>query len=125
LYDVNNILEHYGIPGMHWGRRKNRSNKPRKLSRREIIEKESSEDATRKRQLRKKKLHELTNEELKTLNTRMQLEKQYRELTKTDVSSGRRFVADVLTNTSKQTANTYTSRYLSKGVELALKTVIS
>jgi hypothetical protein len=124
MHDVNNILEHYGIPGMHWGHHKSRSIKPRKISRREMVERESSEDAIKKNQLRKKKLHELTNEELKALNTRMQLEKQYRELTKTDVSSGRKFVADILTNTSKQTASAYASRYLSKGIELALKTII-
>jgi len=61
-------LEHYGIKGMRWGVRKKRSRTPSASS------KETSA-------LRKKKAFELTDEELKKVNKRLNLEKQYKEAT--------------------------------------------
>lgn len=123
MNDVNDFLEHYGILGMRWGRRKGRTTMPGRPSRKEKME--VSEDHKQKMRLRKKKLNQMSNTELKTLNERLQLERQYKELSKQDISSGRKFTNDILTNAAKQTATSYVSKYMTKGVDAAVKKVVS
>lgn len=79
-------LEHIGVLGMRWGHR------------RAPMPDTSSQDHQTTRALRTKKVHELSNDELKKLTTRLQLEKQYRELTKQDISPGQKFVTELLTS---------------------------
>lgn len=76
-----NDLQHFGILGMHWGVRKASTSHP---------------DHVTAVGLKKKKLHELSNAELKTLTSRLQLEKQFKDLSKQDVSAGKKFVTDLL-----------------------------
>lgn len=63
-----NELYHHGVKGMRWGVRRK---KPR-----------VSEDAARAQRIRKKSLSEMSNQELKDLNNRLNLERQYKDLTK-------------------------------------------
>lgn len=99
-------MYHYGILGMRWGKRKGTSTSTTtKLSK----------DAKEKQNLKKKKVSEMTNDELRKLNTRMQLEKQYKELTPT--TKGRKIVTDLLVGAAKQTAQTYIQKYASKKIE--------
>jgi hypothetical protein len=83
-------LYHFGILGMHWGHRKDGS--PGSTH----VKREPSEDFKKKVSLKKKRLYEMTNVELKALNGRMNLEKQYKELTQQDVSKGKQFVMKAL-----------------------------
>lgn len=62
-----NELKHYGVPGMRWGRRKGRT---------------VSEDYATTKQIRKKKISEMSNRELQTANNRLTLERNYKSLTK-------------------------------------------
>lgn len=87
-----NELTHFGIPGMKWGIRRKRPSGPDT----------SSEDHRTASSLKKKKLSEMSNEELKKLTTRLQLEKQYKDLTKVEVDAGRKFMSDVVTGVAKQ-----------------------
>ena len=52
---------------------------------------------------------------------RLQMEKQYKQLTSSEISVGRKFVQDVLTNAAKQTATNYVSKYMTKGIDAAIK----
>lgn len=63
----NNELKHYGVLGMKWGRRKGR-----------IV----SEDSANTAKIRKKKIREMSNQELRTANDRLTLERNYKSLTK-------------------------------------------
>lgn len=64
----NNYLAHYGILGMKWGvRRKSRT---------------PSADSAKVKAIRKKKIDEMSNQDLRDANTRLQLESQYKQLTK-------------------------------------------
>jgi hypothetical protein len=90
-----NELTHFGIPGMKWGVRRKRPSGP------------SSSDHTTARSLQGKKLNELSNEELKKLTTRLQLEKQYKDLTKVEIGGGRKFVTDVLQTSAKTIASKF------------------
>jgi len=111
-------IKHYGIPGMKWGVRKAREfgRARRDHFKRSVKQKygvdldnprRPSSDHTVSRGLKKKKLKELSNEELKTLTTRLQLERNYKDLTKRQTSAGERFVGDVLKESGKQIATKY------------------
>ena len=97
---TNEHMEHVGIIGMKWGRRKNSSARISK-------KKESfSEDYQKKATLKKKKINQMSNSELKTLNERLQLERQYKDLTSKDVSAGRKFVTDIMKDLGKESLKT-------------------
>lgn len=63
-----NELYHYGVLGMRWGVR-------RKSAR------QSSEDSSNVKNIRKKRVDEMSNKELIEANNRIQLERQYKSLT--------------------------------------------
>ena len=106
----NNELQHWGIKGMRWGIRRKRDSKTGKVS----------SDAQKASKLRGKKLSEMSNEELKTLNTRLQLERTYKDLSKKDTSAGKKFVSQVLQESGKNLA----SKYVAKAGDLAIQNAI-
>lgn len=110
MNEVDDVLMHFGILGMKWGVR--RSGGVERFGRRQKIG---------AGKIKRKKLSAMTNEELKALNTRMQLEKQYKELTKADVSFGRKIVNDIIAPAAKQTATNFVSKAMAKGVDMALE----
>jgi len=93
---------------MHWGVRKNSSGSSR-----------GSSDHRAVSSLRKKKVSDLSNDELKKLTTRLNLETQYKNLTKANVSSGQKFIAEVLQGAGKSLASKYVATTAEKyGAEL-------
>lgn len=101
----NKELYHYGVLGMKWGKRKARQ----------------SEDYKKARAIKKKKISEMSNEELKTLNNRLNLEANYREVSKRNVSSGRKWVTGILVGAATVTASYYANKYAKQGVEALIK----
>ena len=89
-YNSPDELYHYGILGMKWGRRKAKyssSNNPKykkKYSSARPKAKPSyiSKDSKRVKNIKRKHIDEMTNEELKVANNRLNLEKQYKDLTR-------------------------------------------
>lgn len=59
-------LYHYGVRGMRWGVRNKRV---------------PSKDSQNVSDIRKKRVREMSNDELRTANNRLQLERQYKDLT--------------------------------------------
>lgn len=120
MNEVDDVLMHFGVLGMKWGVR--RSGGIERFGRRQKIGAgKISGDHQKKIGLKRKKLSAMTNEELKALNTRMQLEKQYKELTRADVSFGRKIVNDIIAPAAKQTATNFVSKAMTKGVDMALE----
>lgn len=72
------------------------------------------------RALRKNPTKNMSDAELRQKINRLQMEKQYSQLTKAEKSTGQKFVSDILTNAAKQTASTYVSRYMTKGIDAAI-----
>lgn len=100
-------LYHFGILGMHWGRRK--------------AQQPGSDEHERAVGLRKKGAANLTNAELKALNERMQLEKTFKELKKADISPGKAFVQKTLRDAGSEAAKNFTSKALGVGIGIAGK----
>ena len=78
---MTNTLQHYGVLGMHWGQRKS-SNRLRG----------ASSDYKRVSKIRKKQLHQMSNDEIKILAKRIELEKQYKDLNPGKVARGKKKV---------------------------------
>lgn len=116
-----NCLQHYGVLGMKWGVRKDRSGS--RFARRKRAP--NSEDYERAKTLKKKSVKQLSNAELRELNNRMQLESQYRNLKKQNVSAGKKFVQDVAYEAAKGTASEYTKKYAKKGLSYVGSKIIS
>jgi hypothetical protein len=100
------VLKHIGILGMKWGRRKAKVSGP------------SSSDHKTSRSLKTKKLNELSNDELKKLTTRLQLEKQYKDLTKVELTGGKKIAAELLQGAGKQLASKYIANAAESGIKL-------
>lgn len=95
------FLAHYGVKGMKWGVRKDRVKKSRKTKRTE------SSEHTESRRIKRKKLSEMTNDEIGTLNRRLQLEQQYNQLNPSVYRQGRNAIKEVTSVIN--TANTVAS----------------
>lgn len=83
-YDVGDdeSLAHYGVPGMKWGKRKSRSARSSK----------PSKDHRDARLIKGKPLHQMTNDELKRLNARNELESKFKKANPSTIERGQRKV---------------------------------
>lgn len=79
------VLAHFGIPGMKWGVRRPVGPDGLVLGSKKT-KRPPSEDYLRVKELRKLKVKQLSNKEIKEINTRLQLEKTSRELKTADMS---------------------------------------
>lgn len=125
MTDVNDVLAHYGVKGMHWGIRKR---KPGKIGRSKKSEKEVSpvsEDAMKanlaKAKIKKHGTHALSNAELQHLVNRMNLEAQYdRHKNTKKQNAGQKFASDLLLNIAKQQVTSLANQQVSKQVKKAM-----
>lgn len=94
MENYNNELYHWGIKGMKWGVRRYQNkdgsltDAGKKRARREM-----SDDAKTASVLKKKKVSELSNAELKKLNERKRLEREYSQLNPNAIKKGWKVVA--------------------------------
>lgn len=112
---ANDVLIHFGIPGMRWGRRKakNTTSKPR------VVKKSSTvDDVPIKKRMR---VSDVSDDDLRKAIARIQMEKQYAQLTAKEKGMGRKVVEEVLLTAGKQVATTYVAKYMGQGVEAMLK----
>ena len=87
-------LYHAGVKGMKWGVRKDR--KSSGSSRRAAKKRSQSSDHAQSRRIRKKKTYQLSNNELRKLNNRLELEATNRRLTSGDFTKGLTIVSTIL-----------------------------
>lgn len=116
-------VKHYGVPGMRWGKRKGGGSvsvapgvrgalkevgglvkdavkddisKVRSALQKRADAKKPSADFLKTKDLRKKPVQKLSNDELKAVINRLQLEKQFKDLNGTNVKQGNRFVSGMI-----------------------------
>ncbi len=106
LVTINGELYHYGVLGMKWGRRKNRR----------------SDDARTAAKIKKKKVSQMSNQELRTLNERTRLEQEYSRLNPSLVKKGAKMVATTaLATTTVLTLYNNSNKLVNIGSELVKK----
>ena len=113
----DNFLEHFGKTGMRWHHRKGASSPTEPAP----TPKKISEDYLKKASIKGKKVSELSNAELKVFNDRAVLEKQYKTLTKAEISPGQKFVKDLFVNMAKQAVNQYSKKLVDDLMKKAAK----
>jgi hypothetical protein len=124
---LDEVLEHYGIKGMKWGVRRSReqlarargdgpvqkarakrSAKKAEIAKRRAPSPEAKEKADALAKAKKDGVHTLSNKELQALNKRLNLEKNYKELTtKPKTKSKGEKIADDIIKTEKAVSETY------------------
>ena len=114
----SNELYHHGILGQKWGVRRTEA----QLARGGKGKTSSSKVSAKAEQ--KSKVKSMSDAELRQKINRMQMEKQYSQLSKKDISAGQKFVSDVFMNAAKQTATNYVSKYMTKGVDKLIEEVL-
>lgn len=109
--DRNLYLAHHGVLGQRWGVKRSQSTSS-------VPKKKQSKAAIKQEQ--KESVKAMSDAELRQRLNRIQMEKQYAQLNRRDVSAGQKFISDVFMNAAKQTATNYVSKYLTKGVDTAI-----
>ena len=116
----NNYLAHFGIMGMKWGGRryqnpdgsltpagKERYGSGEKVTKssegvkklKNVLKSDSGSRSSKAyREARKKDIDELSTSELKEINNRLNEEKRYQDLTKGNISDGKRFAKEMARN---------------------------
>lgn len=103
--DYDDYLEHYGVKGMKWGKRKNKD----KGDSRPLTSEDAFTAKTLQRSADNKGVGHLSNKELKSVVARMELQQQYDNLQKkgSRVESGKSFLADVFADAAKNVATSF------------------
>lgn len=105
-YETSNELYHHGVKGMKWGVRRyqnpdgsltaagkrRRAKQDAKQARKEAKQKTWSDDARDSYKIRQKKVNQMSNTELKKVNERRQLERNYEQLNPSKFQKAVKFV---------------------------------
>lgn len=85
--EVEAFIEHYGVRGMRWGVRKSRSARAKYPQ---------SSESKKVQKLRERKAGQLSNKQLQTVNTRLNLEQNYSKLNPNAIKRGTVAAAAIL-----------------------------
>ena len=94
--DEGDSLAHYGIKGMKWGVRRYQNKDGSYTSAGKKRRKQYSSDYEETKALRKKSYKELSDQELKRLNKRLNLESEYKRLNPQGVFRGKQIARDLI-----------------------------
>lgn len=108
--DVGNFMEHHGVRGQKWGIRNARTR--------------SGTSKSRMKTTYHKPASKLSDSEITSRIKRMELEKRYSDLNKSDKSAGKSYLNDILKNSGKTAAGAIVGTVTSVLVGKALKTAL-
>jgi len=98
----DNELKHYGILGMRWGVRRGSNSSGgsgRSSSKKRSIK--TSDDFNKIVKLKKKRVEEMSNEEISAVIKRMDLQRRYKDLNPSRADKGRKAVKDTISGIGK------------------------
>ena len=110
---------------MRWGIRRyqNKDGSLTDLGKKRLKTEDYHEDYNKAHPSKNVKL--MSDKELRERINRLQMENQYLQLTKRNVSFGEKFVKGILTGASNQILSKYVSRYMTKGVDTFIEKYIN
>lgn len=109
---TNDYLAHYGVLGMKWGVRKDRSSSGKKRNKSKVRTRIEKEIKTRK--ARDKRVKSMSDVELRREINRLNMEKQYKELTQTDLEKGVSYVMSMINSAYRDTTTNAIKRRFNK-----------
>lgn len=107
-------LEHYGVPGMKWGRRKARPTSGGRRSRSQKLRKGHAQQSRNK----KVNVQNMSDKELRQRINRMQMEVQYKKLS-TSKGGVNNFVSGILKDVARETVKNRISTGINAGIDTA------
>lgn len=119
-------LYHYGVIGQKWGvRRYQKKDGSRTAAgkKREAQQGPKSKDHIESRQSKSKSVNKLSNDEIRKLNERLQLEETYKRLTKEDMQKGESWVKQSMATIGKRSFETIGTGLLIGSAKLLIKQV--
>jgi hypothetical protein len=120
---MNNIdLEHSGVMGMHWGRRKTSDTKTSTTKQHvSTVGKKIGKSGNAKPQPYTRPPNmapkRLTDAQLRTRINRIEMEKKFALLTAKQVSPARKMITEILSAAVKKTATDYVTKMMAKGMD--------
>lgn len=121
---MSNYIKHHGIKGQKWGVRRFQ-NKDGSLTlagrkrQKQNNDEPTHEDHSKSHSI--KSVKSMSDKELRDRINRLNMERQYAQLTASEKSMGRKIVNEVLINVGKELAKEYLKNYAKKGIDEALK----
>lgn len=93
---TNQTLQHVGVLGMKWGVHRRGPD---------------SQDHILSRQLKRKRVSELSNDEIRKVTTRLQLEKQLKDLDPKSLGVGRKILSGLLQKFGPKIVDSFVKKY--------------
>lgn len=120
----NKVIIHAGIKGMKWGIRRyqNKDGSLTPAGRKRYSQNSVEEHEDYKKAHAKTSVKSMSNAELKATNNRLQMERQYTDLTKKH-SAGKKIVTGILVGAATGVASSYASKYAGKGAAAVEKLI--
>jgi hypothetical protein len=134
---MSEAMQHYGVKGMHWGVRRERTtsnSNPSDVTVRTIgkkvvttggkrhpISEDARTSATILRQVKSSGVHSVSNKDLQDLNRRLGLERQYRDLSKRQRSRGEKMLSDISETEVRRAATPQVAALVGSALAMTMK----
>ena len=116
-------LYHHGVKGQKWGVRRYQNTDGSRTSlgkrRRNEIDYDNAHDDY-KRAHTTKHYSQMSDKELREVNNRLNMERQYNQLNKKEVTAGQKFMTTVVIGSATIIASKYAQRYMDQGVQFVI-----